>query len=76
MKLLLELSDGLKVECVVIPISGKHTSLCVSSQVGCSRGCTFCSTGTMGLVHLKASEILAQVWLALKLVRSAAYRRS
>ena len=69
-KLLLELSDGLKVECVVIPISGKHTSLCVSSQVGCSRGCTFCSTGTMGLVrNLKASEILAQVWLALKLVR-------
>ena len=57
-KLLLELSDGLKVECVVIPISGKHTSLCVSSQVGCSRGCTFCSTGTMGLVMLKMGIVV------------------
>ena len=69
-KLLLRLSDGLSVECVLIPISGKHTSLCVSSQVGCSRGCTFCSTGTMGLVRsLSTAEILTQVWHALRLVR-------
>ena len=38
-KLLLELADGLTVECVIIPISGKHTSLCVSSQIGCRMGC-------------------------------------
>ena len=69
-KLLLELADGLTVECVIIPISGKHTSLCVSSQVGCSRACAFCSTGTMGLVRsLATEEILSQVWLALRLVR-------
>lgn len=69
-KLLLGLADGLAVECVIIPISNKHTSLCVSSQVGCSRGCAFCSTGTMGLVrNLSPEEILTQVWMAQRLVR-------
>jgi hypothetical protein len=43
-KLLLRLEDGLAVEFVIIPmLGGKTTSLCISSQVGCSRGCTFCS---------------------------------
>ena len=71
-KLLLTLADGLSVECVLIPISGKHTSLCVSSQVGCSRACAFCATGTMGLVRsLTTDEILAQVWYALRRVRAA-----
>jgi adenine C2-methylase RlmN of 23S rRNA A2503 and tRNA A37 len=38
-----------------------HTTLCVSSQVGCARGCAFCATGAMGLVRcLSAEEILAQ----------------
>ena len=69
-KLLLRLHDGLEVECVIIPISSKHSSLCVSSQVGCSRGCAFCSTGTMGLIRsLTTEEILIQVWRALRLVR-------
>jgi len=70
-KLLVELGDGLSVECVIIPmLGGKHTSLCVSSQVGCSRACAFCSTGTMGLVRsLTTEEILAQVWTALRAVR-------
>ena len=69
-KLLLTLKDGLSIECVLIPISGKHTSLCVSSQVGCSRACAFCSTGTMGLIRsLSTEEILVQVWYALRMVR-------
>ena len=69
-KLLLTLADGLSVECVIIPISGKHTSLCVSSQVGCSRACAFCSTGTMGLIRsLTTEEICHQVWRALRIVR-------
>jgi len=38
-----------------------HTTLCISSQVGCARGCTFCATGKMGLVRcLTTEEILAQ----------------
>jgi 23S rRNA (adenine2503-C2)-methyltransferase len=36
-------------------------SLCVSSQVGCARGCTFCETGQMGLLrNLTPSEIVGQ----------------
>ena len=71
-KLLVALADGLSVECVIIPMhGGKHTSLCVSSQVGCSRGCAFCSTGAMGLVRsLTTEEILAQVWTAVRAVRT------
>jgi 23S rRNA (adenine2503-C2)-methyltransferase len=39
----------------------RHT-LCVSSQVGCAIGCTFCLTGTMGLArHLSPAEIVDQV---------------
>jgi len=37
-------------------------TLCVSSQVGCAIGCTFCLTGTMGLArHLSAGEMVDQV---------------
>ncbi len=39
-----------------------RSTLCVSSQVGCQMGCTFCSTGTMGLKgDLTAGEILEQL---------------
>lgn len=63
-KLLLEImSDGLEVETVIIPWDArKKSTLCVSSQVGCRQGCTFCSTGRMGkLRSLTTSEILAQM---------------
>ena len=37
-------------------------TLCVSSQVGCKQGCTFCATGTLGLRgHLMAGEIVEQL---------------
>ena len=58
------LADGLVVESVVIPVSGR-TTLCVSSQVGCRMGCRFCVTGGMGLVRqLAADEIVRQVYTA------------
>lgn len=39
-----------------------HVTLCVSSQVGCAMGCTFCATGTLGLLaNLTAGEILEQL---------------
>jgi 23S rRNA (adenine2503-C2)-methyltransferase len=59
----------LETESVVIPMIGKkrirtHT-LCVSSQVGCAMGCTFCQTAQMGLVrNLTAAEIVRQWWAA------------
>ncbi len=59
------LQDGNVIESVVIPHEGR-TTLCVSSQVGCKLGCTFCSTGTMGFVrNLSAAEIVNQVYSAI-----------
>lgn len=63
-KLLLELADGERIECVLIP-ERRHTTLCLSTQVGCAMGCLFCSTGRMGFTrNLSAGEILGQVLLA------------
>jgi 23S rRNA (adenine2503-C2)-methyltransferase len=59
-KYLFELSDGNRVESVLIP-DGKRSTLCISSQVGCALGCTFCLTGRVGRIrNLKPSEILDQ----------------
>ncbi|CAA0083246.1 23S rRNA (adenine(2503)-C(2))-methyltransferase RlmN [Zhongshania aliphaticivorans] len=54
------------VETVLIP-DGQRGTLCVSSQVGCSLDCSFCATGKQGFMRdLTASEIIGQVWLAIK----------
>ncbi|OIQ18897.1 MAG: 23S rRNA (adenine(2503)-C(2))-methyltransferase [Bacteriovorax sp. MedPE-SWde] len=59
-KFLIGLSDGNSVEAVAIPAKDRLT-LCISSQVGCAIGCTFCHTGTQGLTrNLKAHEITGQ----------------
>jgi 23S rRNA (adenine2503-C2)-methyltransferase len=59
-KYLFELWDGNRIESVLIPDSGRLT-LCISSQVGCALGCTFCLTGRVGRIrNLKPSEILDQ----------------
>jgi len=53
--------DGKLVESVYMPEADRRT-LCLSSQVGCAVGCTFCLTGTMGLArNLLAGEIVDQV---------------
>jgi len=60
-KLLFELEDGEKVESVYIP-DGKRRTLCVSSQVGCSLGCRFCRTATLGFTrNLETWEIMEQL---------------
>jgi 23S rRNA (adenine2503-C2)-methyltransferase len=59
---LVALADGQTVESVLLP---RREGLCVSTQVGCAVGCTFCMTGTMGLQRqLGSAEIAAQVALA------------
>lgn len=59
-KFLMKLQDDHTVETVAIPAKDRLT-LCISSQVGCAIGCTFCHTGTMGLKrHLEAHEIVGQ----------------
>src|SRR5690606_15605214 len=60
-RLLVELNDGQMVESVLLPRDG----LCVSTQVGCAVGCTFCMTGKSGLLRqVGSAEIVAQVALA------------
>ncbi len=68
-KFLLKLEDGLEVETVLIP-DGKRRTVCVSSQVGCALGCTFCATGTLGFKrNLAAWEIVEQVLIARQYLR-------
>jgi len=61
----IRVEGGGLVESVLIP-DGKRATLCVSSQVGCSLDCSFCSTGKQGFQRdLTAAEIIGQVWLAI-----------
>lgn len=60
-KLRLRLTDGERIESVLIP-DGRRLTLCLSSQAGCAVGCRFCATGTMGLRrNLSAGEIVGQL---------------
>lgn len=60
-KLLVELEDGMLVECVMLSDGTDRKTACISSQVGCAMGCSFCKTGTMGLVrNLQGYEIVEQ----------------
>lgn len=63
-KLALALDDGELIESVLIP-DGERLTLCVSSQVGCAMGCTFCATARLGLKRqLRVEEIVGQILLA------------
>lgn len=60
-KYLFELTDGNLIEGVYMPHNYGDT-LCLSTQVGCRMGCTFCASGLSGLVrNLTAGEMLGQV---------------
>ena len=60
-KFLLQLRDGQTIETVIMGYTGRFTA-CVSTQVGCAMGCTFCATGKAGFTrHLRPGEIVAQV---------------
>lgn len=74
-KLLIQLQDGLQIESVIMKYDtrridtiddstygNERATLCVSSEVGCQMGCTFCATGTMGLTaDLNCGEIIEQL---------------
>ena len=47
-KLLLELHDQQRIECVLLREGGRRT-ICISSQVGCAMGCVFCASGLEGV---------------------------
>ncbi len=77
-KFLFELSDGKRIESVLIPPKTafksrdasdeeeqKRLTLCVSTQVGCPLDCKFCATATMGFLrNLTPGEIVDQVMQA------------
>ncbi len=82
-KFLWKLRDGQLVESVLIPASpalygdasDRHT-LCVSTQVGCAYGCTFCASGLDGFKrNLEPAEIIDQV-LAVERTQGRAGQRA
>lgn len=68
-KLLLELEDGYKVETVLMRYNYGN-AVCVSSQVGCNMGCSFCSSGILGKQRdLKPHEMVGEVLIIDKLLK-------
>lgn len=73
-KLLIKLQDGKLIETVIMYYDRKNKliskksryTICISSQVGCNMGCSFCATGTMGFNgNLTCNEIIEQLIHAL-----------
>ena len=70
-KLRLRLADGEAIETVIMPMrpaegeKAERITACLSTQVGCALGCTFCATATLGLRrNLDPGEIVAQLAIA------------
>jgi 23S rRNA (adenine2503-C2)-methyltransferase len=71
-----ETHDGHVFEAVLIP-SEDRRSICMSSQIGCAMGCTFCRTATMGFIrNLTLGEILEQAHRVARHVRDTGGRLS
>ena len=63
-KYVYELYDGEYIESVLMKYEHGYT-VCISTQVGCRMGCSFCASGISGLSrNLTASEMLAQIMKA------------
>lgn len=75
-KFIQRLPDGYETESVIVPMRGRHRAwkaVCLSTQIGCAMGCTFCETAQMGFRrNLTASEIVGQVAAARRLLGAAA----
>ena len=60
-KYLFELSDGNKIESVVM-YHDYGISICISSQIGCNMGCAFCESGRLKKIrNLTVDEMILQV---------------
>jgi 23S rRNA (adenine2503-C2)-methyltransferase len=65
-KWVMRMPGGSSIETVYIP-EGERGTLCVSSQIGCSLDCSFCSSGKQGFNRdLSVAEIIGQVYVAAK----------
>lgn len=70
-KYLLEMDDGNTIETLYMEDRELkltyHSTVCVSSQVGCNQGCYFCATGKQGFVrNLTSDEIIDQVSICIE----------
>jgi 23S rRNA (adenine2503-C2)-methyltransferase len=73
-KLLLTWPDGQNAETVMIP-DGPRRTACISSQVGCPVGCTFCASGIAGVKgNLAADRIVEQIMQLNQILRPAGER--
>lgn len=62
-KYLFQLDDDQLIESVYLPDDLGRRSICISSQVGCKMGCSFCATGQGGWVrNLRPGEIIDQIY--------------
>lgn len=67
-KWLLKVDEVNHIEMVFIPEAERNT-LCVSSQVGCTLACSFCSTARQGFNrNLTTAEIVGQIALAARII--------
>lgn len=68
-KLLFETPDKRYLEAVIMRHLWWRNTLCVSSQVGCPMGCSFCATGKLGFTrNLEFYEIVEQILFAAKML--------
>ena len=68
-KLLVEMSDGSKVETVLMRYNYGNV-VCVTSQVGCNMGCSFCASGLLKKQrNLEAHEMVGQILVMNDLLR-------
>jgi len=63
-KIAVVLSDGLKIEAVLLRDGKDRLTACLSTQAGCPAGCVFCKTGSLGFSrNLECAEIVEQFLL-------------
>jgi 23S rRNA (adenine2503-C2)-methyltransferase len=68
-KLLLQLRDGQRIECVLLRQGTLRRTICISTQVGCGMGCVFCASGLDGVArNLTTGEIVEQMLLLNRLL--------
>ncbi len=69
-KFVFETFDNKFIETVVIP-APKRNTICISTQIGCPVGCSFCNTATMGLIrNLSVAEVFEQIVMCEKLLNA------
>ncbi len=70
-KLLLQLADSHRIECVLLRQGPLRRTVCISTQVGCGMGCVFCASGLDGVArNLTTGEIVEQMLLLNRLLRA------